>query len=1234
MNSPSPPPSPPRSPWLSASQAPDRPEDKEYFLFHPGFSADEDNDVCLLKIRSGDKIIFIRYSFTLLCSPGHFAKLPSITELLLTDTPEILYKMPNGQVARLQLTEEFCKNRIPPHIPLTVDDIKVEGSSQLYDYDELVIQRPNTSPGLFNDDSRSVSLSEASGISGGPAPSLTPMLQLVESMRPVTRSTTLPNEFNNLAGFIVEMYGLSDAIQVSLGKLHNSLNQVLTGAPDNVVSFTDVVCLDMSTFCSPPTGTGTGSKSFDMWMNESPPDRKNALMCLKSAYVSRAENSCKVHDKPESEIVKKMTLVRPDISLTLTQRGCSTYPGIIGSMLTEMDDVFKKHFGSYVSPSAKSGGGVSQEKCRLAITDYQSSFSAAMERLGCPIPRYDRLGEINRTRTSRVDNAAKNINRTRTSRVDNAAKNINLGFDVAVSDGADENIADSMVKNGQALVCDAINYQDFPHVRMIAHLNSSEIDAARLSLNITKPLVILIESPDYSDDGNTRTRITPIPCNFTPPLPNFQATQPRELHEGDGGLFVFLSIPWFEPEVYTRDNWFQGLSPDEKSKVIRPIICVYKITASFPPGQGYDAATNVLCDEFIASLQSERSSLISNPKLFKDECRVPEIRPSIRRLGVEYSFVFGITTTRGGVSNNLTLALILPHLAHGGGAKCFRGTCDARECIKLLENSGCSYLKLKHFGISRSLFSLLSLSLTELNFLLGLILKEYGDSTKALCAEIMRSLYNIPTVLASVDWCLLLRQFEGVAAFRSDNVYKICGTTELKPLEPDEIRKIATLQALFMCYPEKSGLTTAEGLHHVLGGLQVDGAAAAAATAAGRSYDVFQTHIGNKIRERVIRRITDSLSRFRAAPTLDVLPDYCEFVLFHSKLQSSNFLIEKDKFIDMMSKPVTSHGHHVCHDMLDFFDKYVIDTRKIDSFEYERMKLMEIKEDGAIDKLLNQLINVPIHNPYVQKLLLQPPQFRETDKIIKQTESDLVGVFSNCSLFELLLLVAYYHNNPGYKLSFKTDENPAPATERQMASAPIMPFDSKKVKELLRPSLWSVFHEFFGAECGIRDYSQHPDVTLIKNLLIDDGFVYLSPDDIVRIREELETIVDQGPGIHKPRVPGSVPKAPSKLKAPPQPIQTPRGTPDQRSIEARGKLGKLFTRKISAAASSAQEAVALGEKQRRAAAAAAAAAPGVGSKRPASKKGGSRKKRTRTYKKMNRRTAAALTRKRRTRRKL
>ena len=1203
MDPPSPPPSPspPRSPLLSASVAPERPEEKEYFLFHSGFSADEDNDVCLLKILSGDKIIFIRYSFTLLCSPGHFDKLQSITNLLLT---EILYKMPNGQVARLQLTDEFCKNGIPPHIPLTVDDIKAEGSSQLHDYDELVIQHPNTSRRSLFNDSRSVGppLSQLDGISHF-GPSSAPTLPLVEYMRPVTRSTTLSNEFNNLAGFIVEMYGLSDAIQVSLGKLHNSLNRVLA-APDNVVSFTDVVCQDMSTFCTPPTGAGTGSKSFDTWMNESPPDRKNALMCLKSAYVSRAENSCKVHDKPESEIVKKMTLVRPDISSTLTLRGCSTNQGIIGSMLTEMDDVFKKHFGSYVSSSAKSGGGVSQEKCRLAITDYQSSFSAAMESLGCPIPRYDRLGEMKRTRTSRLENAAQNIN---------------LGFevDVAVTDGA--SIADSMVKNGQALVCDAIKYQDFPDVRMIAHLNSSEIDAARLSLNITKPLVILIESPVYGDDvvGNTRTQITPIPCDFTSQPPNFQPTQPRELHEGDGGLFVFLSIPWFEPAVYTRDNWFQGLTRDEKSKVIRPIICVYKITASFPTGEGYVAATNALCREFIASLRSERTSLISNSKLFGN-CRVPEIRPGIRRLGVEYSFVFGITTTRGGVSNNLTLALILPHLAEGGGAKCFRGTCDARECINLLKNSGCSYLKPEHFQDKGR-----TPSLTELNFLLGLNLKEYGDSTKAVCAEIMRSSYNIPTVLASVDWCLLLRQFEGVAAFRSDNVYKICGTTELKPLEPDEIRKIATLQSLFMCYPEKSGLTTAEGLHQVLGGLQVDGAAAAA----GRSYDVFQGHIRNKIQERVIRRITDSLSRFRAAPTLDVLPDYCEFVLFHSKLQSSNFLIEKDKFIDMMSKPVTSHGHHVCHDMLDFFDKYVIDTRKIDSFEYERMKLMEIKEDGAINKLLNQLINVPIHNPYVQKLLSQEPRFRETDKIIKQTESDLVGVFSNCSLFELLLLVAYYHNNPGYMLSFKTDENSAPVTARQIASAPIMPFDSKKVKELLRPSLWSVFHEFFGAECGIRDYSQHHHVTLIKNLLIVDGFVYLSPDDIVRIREERK-IVDQGPGIHKPIVPGSYP---SKLKATPRSKQTPRGTPDQRSIEARGKL--ITKHKKSDAASSAQAADAAGKQQRRDAD--ADAALGVGSKRKApGPKGGSRKKRTRTYKKMNRRSAAALTRKRRTRRKL
>lgn len=321
----SPPPSPPRSPFLSASQAPERrysSEDKEYFLFHSGFSAEEDNDVCLLKIRSGDKIIFIRYSFTLLCSPGHFAKLHSITNLRLTDSPEILYKTPNGQVERVELTEEFCKNGIPQHIPLKVDDIKVEGSSKLYDYDELVIQRP-TRRSLF-DDSGSVGLSsQVSGISkfGQEVSSFSaPTLPPVESMRPVTRSTTLPNEFNNLAEFIVDMYGLSHAIQVSLGKLHNSLNRVFT-APDNVVSLTDVVCQDMSTFCSQPTGAGTGSKSFDTWMNESSPDRKNALMCLKSAYVSRAENSCKVHDKPESEIVKKMTLVRPDISSTLTLRG-------------------------------------------------------------------------------------------------------------------------------------------------------------------------------------------------------------------------------------------------------------------------------------------------------------------------------------------------------------------------------------------------------------------------------------------------------------------------------------------------------------------------------------------------------------------------------------------------------------------------------------------------------------------------------------------------------------------------------------------------------------------------------------------------------------------------------------------------------------------------------------------------------------------------------------------------
>ena len=602
----------------------------------------------------------------------------------------------------------------------------------------------------------------------------------------------------------------------------------------------------------------------------------------------------------------------------------------------------------------------------------------------------------------------------------------------------------------------------------------------------------MIESPVYDEagGGNTKTLITSIPCNFTSNQPLLESHE-RELHEGDGGLFVFLSIPWIEPIHYkhTTDNWFQSLSQEKKSKVIRPIICVYKITASFPNGEkhDYDKATIELCREFIASLKAEYTSLKRNTLFGK--CRVPEIRPSITRLGVEYSFVFGITTTRGGVSNNLTLALILPHLAEGGGAKCFRGTCDVDSCKLLLENSGCSYLTKKHFKKAAPR------SLTELNFLLGLNLKEYGDSTKAVCADIMRSTYKIPTILASVDWCLLLRQFEGVAAFRSDNVYKICGTTELKPLDAGEISKIATLQSLFMCYPNKSELTTEGELQQVLRKLHDNEAAAA-----GSSYDVFQGHIKNKIEQRVISRITESLTRFRAHATMDVLPDYCEFVLFHSKLQTSNFLVERDKFIGMMSKPVTSHGHHVCHDMLDFFDKYVIDTRKIDSFEYERMKLMKVKEKGVIDKLLEQLISVPIHNPYVQTLLLKPQQVRDNYTIIKHTESDLVGVFSNCSLFELLLLVAYYHNNPGYKLSFKTDEHPAPATERQMESAPIMPFDSKKVKELLRPSLWSVFHEFFGAECGISDYDAHEDIPKIKSVLLGAGFTYLSPEDIVRMK--------------------------------------------------------------------------------------------------------------------------------------
>jgi hypothetical protein len=998
--------------------------------------------------------------------------------------------MPNGQVARVELTKDFC-SEIPKHISLTVDDIKAEGSTKLNDYDELVIHKPSNPSrmALFVEDSLQ-SQSQLSGISSTPiqTPS-TPSIPVDPSMKPVTRSTTLPNEFNNLAEIIVDMYGLSHAIQVSLGKLHNTLNQrvlftapndvVTFTAPNDVVTFTDVVCQYMVTFCRQPGDAGPRSKSFDEWMMTASPEKKNTLMCLKSAYVSRAENSCKVHDKPESEIVKKMELVM-NISKTLELRGCKGE--VISSMLDEMGTVFKKHFGSYVS-TEKRGGGVSQEKCRLAITDYQSSFSDAMESLGCPIPRYDRLGEINRTRTSRLENASKNIN---------------LGFDVAVSDDTQvgENIADKMVKSGQALVCDAIKYKDFEHIPMIAHLNSSEIDAARLSLDIEKPLIILIESPVYDDaGGNTKTLITPIPCGFTSqPHPSQLIPAERELHEGDGGLFVFLSIPWVEPKYYTdtTDNWFQNITQEEKSKVIRPIICVYKITASFPTGEGYDKATKELCQEFQKSLEVEYKSLKN--RSFKN-CRVPVIRPIIKRLGIDYSFVFGITTTRGGVSNNLTLALILPHLAEGGGAKCFRGTCDVGSCIKLLENSGCSYLTRQHFKSQRASPA----SLTELNFLLGLNLKEYGDSTKAVCADIMRSSYKIPTILASVDWCLLLRQFEGVAAFRSDNVYKICGTTELKPLDPDEIRKIATLQALFMCYPDNSGLTTAEKLHQVLDGLQVDGAAAAAA---GSSYDVFHGHIKNKIQQRVIRRITESLSKFRAGATLDVLPDYCEFVLFHSKLQTSNFLVERDKFIDMMSKPVTSHGHHICHDMLDFFDKYVIDTRKIDSFEYERMKLIEIKKDmievnkpGGKSKLLEQLISVPIHNPYVQKLLLTPERLRDNNTIIKQTESDLVGVFSNCSLFELLSLVAYYANHGG-DVIFKTQEGSQGSTTRAKVSLPV-----ERVKELLRPSLWSVFHEFFGAECGISDYRAHEDISKIKSVLLVAGFTYLSPDDIVRMKE-------------------------------------------------------------------------------------------------------------------------------------
>jgi len=1101
--------SPPVSPEIEISdsiglshsqiESPTRESYNEYFLFHSGIDDSSDQDTCMLKMFSDGKIIFIRYSFTLLChKPNNLDVITGLSQ----DEQEIIYKNEVGAIVRTRLgTDDF--SACPPHQSITLSDIpEIKSGQRLINYDELMIQgfMPKVRKFFSREFDETASVvSGSSGITENAQGQPVLHTMTTRSHTMTTRSMNpIEQEYYNLSEIIVSLYGLSDAIQVSLGKLHNSLNTRSDTAENGNKPFEDIVCDAMAPFCAPSSRMGD-SKSFDQWLETSEADKKKMLMCLKSAYVSRAENSCKVHDKPEVVILQKMNeLYLSDIRPFLIWRSSGNLEGI----LNEMDQVFSKHFRIYMESTKSASGGVSQEKCRLAITDYQTIFAEAMDQMECPIPRYDRLGEMVRTRSSRLEKTLKNAN---------------LGFNEGMqAPDAEENVATSMVSNAQALVCDAINHADFTDNKIIAHLNSSEIDAARLSLDIQlhgqlRPLVILIEHPDYSDDKNVCSAILPIPCDFRgdfPPPPTLRTLKIRELHEGDGGLFVFLSIPWFEVDHY-RSEWFSNLKRDDKSKVIRPIICVYKVTETFPPNEGYEDALRNLHNEFIHYLTSEQQILASSNRRLFENCRVPKVKPIIMRQGIQYSFVFGISTTKSGVSNNLTLALILPHLSEGGGEKCFRGTCDARECIRLLNHSGCSYLHERHFTLRNALL----LSLTKLNFLLGLILKEYGDSTKAVCAEIMRS-YGISSILASVDWCLLLRQYEGVGAFRTDKLFKITGTTELKTISPEEIRKIATLQALIMCYARKDELNSGN-ISAQLALLQ--GNETNSREAAINAYRMFQSSIQVKLNRRIIEPLEGLLERYRGSNSIEILSDYCEFVLFHSKLQTTNFLVDEDRFVSMISKPVTSHGRHICHDMLDFFEKYVIDTRKIDSFEYERMKLIHTKDTKTIENLLTKIHNIPLNNPYIMQRvnsLKTGNSAMETTKesIKKQIESDMIGIFSNCSLFELLLLVNHFNKNVS-NFNFKTSsEEVVATTPRQEANSKIPPFNVADIKRLLNPSLWTLFHEFFGAECGVTDFTRNTHVSKIATVIQNAGYTYLSPEHI------------------------------AGLKAPKNPIQTPLNT--------------------------------------------------------------------------------------------
>ena len=399
----------------------------------------------------------------------------------------------------------------------------------------------------------------------------------------------------------------------------------------------------------------------------------------------------------------------------------------------------------------------------------------------------------------------------------------------------------------------------------------------------------------------------------------------------------------------------------------------------------------------------------------------------------------------------------------------------------------------------------------------------------------MRS-YGISSILASVDWCLLLRQYEGVGAFRSDKLFKITGTTELKTISPDEIRKIATLQALIMCYAGKDVLNS-NNIRDQLA--QLEGNETLSREAATNVYRIFKRSIQAKLNKRIIEPLEGLLERYRDSNSIEILSDYCEFVLFHSKLQTTNFLVDEDRFVSMISKPVTSHGRHICHDMLDFFEKYVIDTRKIDSFEYERMKLIHTKGTKTIDNLLTKIHNIPWNNPYIMQLvnsLKKGNSAMETTKeaIKKQIESDMIGIFSNCSLFELLLLVNYFNKNVS-NFNFKTSsEEVVATTPRQEAISKIPPFNVADIKRLLHPSLWTLFHEFFGAECGVTDYTRNTHVSKIATVIQQAGYSYLSPEHIVDITESRKKKPEQPEksGVHKP----------VRLKAPDKSKQTPRKT--------------------------------------------------------------------------------------------